>query len=93
MESSLLTPTYLEITYRNGRALAAYLYLERQADDRSDRTEIAGPGLVVDLNRAGRPIGIEITAPGKVTLEQINDVLKRFNLPLATRADLAPLAA
>ena len=66
---------YLEITYR-GCPIAAYLYLPRRLKDRSHRSTAAAPGLVVDFDREGRPIGIEITAPGKISLAGLNKVLR-----------------
>lgn len=84
---------YLEVTYRHGQPLAAYLYLPRRTRDRSSRTEQVAPGLIVDFHRDGRPIGIEITAPAKISLGVVNRVLRRLGLPAAKRADLAPLLA
>jgi hypothetical protein len=84
---------YLEVTYRHGRPLAAYLYLPRRPRDRSSRTEQVAPGLIVDFHRDGRPIGIEITAPAKISLSVMNRVLRSLGLPAARRADLAPLLA
>ena len=84
---------YLEVTFRNGRALAAYLYLPRRAKDRSVRTRRVAPGLVVDLARDGRAIGVEITAPTKVTVTSLNRVLRGLGAAPLTRADLAPLRA
>jgi hypothetical protein len=83
---------YLEVTFRHGRPLAAYYYLSRQPGEKSYRTAKAVPGLVIDFNRSGKPIGIEITAPGKSAVA-LNRVLRRFDLPPVTRADLAPLRA
>jgi hypothetical protein len=40
--------SYLEVTYRYGKALAAYYYLPRRAQDRAYRTSQPAPGLVVD---------------------------------------------
>src|SRR5688500_8152473 len=60
--------SYLEVTFRHGRPLAAYLVLPRRARDRSARTRRAAPGLVIDFTADGRPIGIEITAPSRVTV-------------------------
>ncbi len=88
MESS-----YLEVTFRHGRPLAAYLYLPRTSHDKSYRTQRAAPGLVIDFNRNGKPIGIEITAPAKLSAAALNRVLRRLHLPTVTRADLAPLRA
>jgi len=85
--------SYLEVTFRHGRPLAAYLYLPRRAGDKSYRTAKAEPGLVIDFNRSGKPIGIEITAPGKVSAAALNRVLRPLGLPRVTRADLAPLRA
>jgi uncharacterized protein YuzE len=85
--------SYLEVTFRQGRALAAYLYLPRRPNDKSHRTERADPGLVIDFNRRGAPIGIEITAPAKLSTSALNRVLRDLGLPPVTRADLAPLRA
>jgi len=85
--------SYLEVTFRHGRPLAAYLYLPRVPSDKSYRTERAAPGLVIDFNRSGKPIGIEITAPAKLSPAALNRVLSRLRLPTVTRADLAPLRA
>jgi hypothetical protein len=49
--------------------------------------------LVIDFNRSGKPIGIEITAPAKLSAAALNRVLRRLRLPTLTRADLAPLRA
>jgi uncharacterized protein YuzE len=84
---------YLEVTFRHGRPLAAYLYLPRQPADKSHRTAKAEPGLVIDFNRSGKPIGIEITAPAKLSTAALNRVLRRFGCPPVTSADLAPLSA
>jgi hypothetical protein len=85
--------TYLEVTFRQGKPIAAYLYLQRQPGEKSYRTSTANPGLVIDFNRSGRPIGIEITAPEKVTVTTLNKVLNSLGLPLVSRSDLAPLQA
>ena len=85
--------SYLEVTFRHGRPLAAYLYLPRLPKDRSYRTERVAPGLVIDYNRTGIPIGVEITAPSKLSAPMLNRVLRRLGVPPVTHADLAPLRA
>lgn len=84
---------FLEVTFRRGRALAAYYYLPRRPGDKSHRTAVAAPGLLIDFNRRGKPIGIEITAPSKVTLAVLNRILRDLGISPAKRADLAPLRA
>jgi hypothetical protein len=85
---------YLEVTYRKGRPLAAYLYLERAAGVRSARTERMEPvsaGMLVDFDETGEPIGVEITAPHAVTLDALNRVLSQLGQVALEPADLAPL--
>ena len=85
--------TYLEVTYRRGRPFAAYYYLPRVESDRSVRTERAEGGLIVDFAPDGRPIGIEITAPAQLNLDQLNALLVRLGQPPVGEADIAPLVA
>ncbi len=84
---------YLEATFRRGRPIAAYLYLPRRPGEKSHRTFKADSGLVVDFNRSGKPIGIEITAPEKATLSVLNRALQDLGLPPLKQSDLAPLQA
>jgi uncharacterized protein YuzE len=88
MESS-----YLEVTFRRGRPLAAYLYLPRASGDKSDHVEQAASGLLVDYTADGKPIGIEITAPAQVGIAELNRVLGRLHAPTVTNEDIAPLRA
>jgi uncharacterized protein YuzE len=88
-----VTERYLEVTYRNGKPIAAYLCLPRRPGEKSYRTKRVEPGFIIDFNRKGKPIGIEITAPSKVTLRALNRVLRELGLPTLKRADLAPLLA
>lgn len=85
--------TYLEVTFRKGRALAAYYYLPRQAGDVSGRTEAMDGGFVVDFALDGRAIGIEITSPSHLDLVLLNQVLERLGQQPVAPDDLAPLAA
>jgi hypothetical protein len=45
---------YLEVTFRKGKAFAAYLYLPRANDARLARTLDEGQGVHVDLDRDGK---------------------------------------
>lgn len=88
-----MTEQYLEVTFRKGRPIAAYYYLPRSPGQKSHRTMLVDPGMVVDFSRNGKPIGIEITAPDKISLSAINRVMKQLGLAAVKRADLAPLLA
>jgi uncharacterized protein YuzE len=93
MVSGEIKPSYLEVTLRRGRPLAAYLYLPRASGDKSDHVEQAGSGLLVDYAADGRPIGIEITAPAQVGIADLNRVLGRLHAPAVANEDIAPLRA
>ena len=82
---------YLEATYHKGKLLAAYLYLPRQADDRSARVQEFPGGVLVDVTQDGRPIGIELISPKDVSLDQVNAALDNFGLEQMTEQELSPL--
>src|SRR5258708_37467997 len=85
--------SYLEVTYREGRAIAAYYYLPRRLGQRSVRTRRAEGGLLVDYARGGRPIGVEIPNPRALSVAALNRVLRALCVPPVKRADVAPLLA
>lgn len=87
-----MSDRYLEVTYRDGEPLAAYLYLERRRDDGCARTEKVREGVVVDYGQDGHPVGIEITEPRAVHPDDINAVLQGLGLAEMDRRDLAPVS-
>jgi uncharacterized protein YuzE len=88
-----MSEPYLEVTFRHGRALAAYYYLPRQTGQKSVRTRRVEPGLIVDYADDGQAIGIEITAPSKLTLAALNAVLDELGQARASQTDMSPLIA
>ncbi|MDZ7291084.1 MAG: DUF2283 domain-containing protein [candidate division KSB1 bacterium] len=84
---------YLEITYRKGKVVAAYLYLPRQPREKVKKTIKAAEGILVDYGKGGRPIGIEITAPLQISRQDINQVIAQLDLPPFADEELAPLLA
>ncbi len=85
--------SYLEVTFRHGRPIAAYYYLPRQTGQKSTRTRRVEPGFVIDYASDGVAIGIEITAPSLLSLSALNALLEELGQAPATEADLAPLIA
>ena len=85
--------SYLEVTFRHGRVLAAYYYLPRESDSKIARSEIADSGLVVDYAVDDVPLGIEITAPTRLTLRAFNAVLEGLGHSPVEPNELSPLAA
>jgi uncharacterized protein YuzE len=70
------------------------LFLPREAGQRPTKSRPVGHGLVVDLSKDGTPLGIEITAPQKLTMTALNAVLRDLGVTSRVRrADLAPVLA
>lgn len=86
-----MSQPYLEVTYRNGKPLAAYLYLDRLPGDKVAQSEPVDDLMVIDRSAVGRPIGIEILAPGAITLAHINSVLRSLQQPEMQSAEFRPL--
>ena len=83
----------LQITYRHGKALAAYWRLPGDRGRQSVNCRQFEPDLVVDYSANEQPIGIEILSPGHVTLEQFNAVLVELGEPPVSADEFAPLLA
>ena len=83
----------LQVTYRKGRPLAAYIYLSPRSGEKSVRTEEVTADLLVDYAADGRPLGIEVVTPGAVPIEAILDVFDSLGLGRPTDEELAPLRA
>lgn len=88
-----MKPYYLEVTFLHGRPVAAYYHLVSEEEVASARCRRLEPGLVVDFAADDRPLGIEITAPSALALEDFNRVLDELGLPAVTAEELAPLHA
>jgi hypothetical protein len=87
-----MSNSYLEVTYRQGKPFAAYLYLNRRSGDKSARTERHG-SWIVDFAADGRAIGIEFTNPSTIDLSEVNRILLAAHQPAIADIDLAPLKA
>lgn len=84
---------YLEVTYRKGKPVAAYLYLPRDVGASAVRTEDAGNGLRIDYDAQGKALGIELTAPQLATVEQLNAVMLMLGQAPVQAQEWAPLEA
>lgn len=84
---------YLEVTFRRGKPLSAYLYLPRSSAVKAVRTTDEGHGLRVDFDADGAAMGIEITAPSAVEIEHVNRVLVKLGQPPLAPEEWAPAKA
>lgn len=82
---------YLQITYRHGKPLAAYLYLARREGDRGANSEPIDDQFVIDRAADGRLVGLEIVDPASVSAETLNQLLISLDQSPLPAADLAPL--
>ena len=82
----------LEISYRDGRPRLGYLYLS-DPSEKSEHSRRISAEIVIDINKDGQLIGIELLDPENTTAEAINDVLKQYGLEPLKESDLKPLLA
>jgi uncharacterized protein YuzE len=82
---------YLEVTFRNGKPLAAYIYLSHNDGEHAEHTKKVKDGIIVDFNSENKIIGIEITAPLKVSKDEINVVLNTYQVSPLTEQEWEPL--
>ncbi len=89
-----MTERSLQVTYRKGRAFAAYLHLAHPTGEKSVKMAPSPDGLlVIDYGATGRPLGIEITAPQYVSLERLNQLLADLGETPMAEQDYKPLRA
>jgi Protein of unknown function (DUF2283) len=93
MKARFMERPDLEVTFRKGKAFAAYLYLARAKGMKVARSSERQHGLIVDFNAEGDPLGVEITAPSLVELEELNELLRELHAEPLAPTDLAPLLA
>ena len=82
---------YLEITFRKGKPLAAYLYLTGKKGVQCDRAIKIDEGLIADYDQDGVPVGLEITSPATASVQQINDALVKLHVEPIAENELAPI--
>lgn len=87
----MTSPRYLEVSYRQGHPIAAYLYLPRQPLDAVARTHRVTPTLLVDYASDDRPLGIELLDPAHLELATLNGLLTTLGHHALDHTDLAPL--
>ena len=89
-----MTERSLQVTYRKGRAFAAYLYLSHPTGEKSAKTVASPDGLlIVDYGATGQPVGVEITAPQAVPLERLNQLLADLGEAPLAEQDYKPVRA
>jgi uncharacterized protein YuzE len=84
---------FVEVTFRAGKPVAAYVRLATIRRGEVAETRKVTPSLLVDYGAAGEALGIEILAFDGATVARINEILVSVgHAPLADH-ELAPLRA
>lgn len=83
--------TYLEVTYRGGRPIAAYLQLPHSPDSKVDHSLPILPGIVVDFSADRTPLGVEFLNPAETDRGTILAKLAEIGANGVKADDLAPL--
>lgn len=83
----------LTISYHEDEPIAAYLTLPHPFGEKSHRQRQLRHDIIVDFDRKGQPIGIEMLDPRHVTWTKLNQIMKRLKLPPLKREWVRPLRA
>ena len=83
----------LQVTYKGGKPLAAYISLRSNGKRAVARTEEVSPDMLVDYAADGSPLGLEILSPATATVEQVWAVFDRLGLERPPASELSPLPA
>jgi len=83
----------IQITYRKGKPLAAYIYLPHEPGNKSVRCEELQPGLIVDFDAEGKALGIEVITPTATSIDEVHQVFEKLGLEHPDPTDLQPLLA
>jgi uncharacterized protein YuzE len=82
----------IQVTFRKGRPLAAYLRIQGSRTKVS-RTKKITSSLLVDFDARGDAVGLEILAFDARTLGRINKILVSLGHTALPKSELAPLRA
>jgi uncharacterized protein YuzE len=84
----------LEVWYREGCAEYAYLHTPRRlGESRYLHSVTAEPDLILDFNKNGELMGIEMLSPAEVALDAVNRVARKYGLGPVGPSHLRPLSA
>jgi len=83
----------LTISYMEGKAYAAYLTLPHDVGIKSHRQREMAPGIIVDFDRQGRPMGVEMLDPRRATWTKLNRIMDKLEMPRLPREWVRPLRA
>ncbi|MFP4058720.1 MAG: DUF2283 domain-containing protein [Candidatus Brocadiia bacterium] len=89
----MLKHPFLEVTYRKGKPFAGYLYLSEARPRTPCRTEEIRPGVLIDLDDDGEPLGIEFLSPGAVSPDDLRAIESRLSGTRLEPEDLRPILA
>lgn len=81
----------VEIVFRKGKPVAAFLHLREGEKGRSGRTIPIRPPMTAHYDDAGLPIGLEVPLPTAVPLLLINEALRELGAEALGEDDVMAL--
>ena len=91
MASSERVRPRVEIVFRKGKPVAAFLHLREGASGKSGRTIPIRPPMTAHYDDAGLPIGLEVPLPTTVPLPLLNEALRELGAPGLDEQDFLAL--
>lgn len=83
----------IDIIFKKGRPVAAFLKLRSDVGGRSHRTVPLRPTITAHYDAAGLPVGLELALPWDGSLTELNDALREVGGGAVEASDLVALRA
>lgn len=80
----------VQVTYRGGKPLAAYIYLSGRKGRKSVRTEEFRPNVLIDYAADGSPLGVEVLSL-RLTSDDLYAVFDHLGLDRPDPHELQPI--
>ncbi len=82
----------LQVTYRRGKFMAAYLYLAPKRGQRAAHTSETSNGIIIDSAEDGSILGIEFLSESLIDPRKVNEALAELGAAPIDAEDLQPFA-
>jgi uncharacterized protein YuzE len=92
-DAEMMVGMDLRINYEEGKAYAAYLTFPHPVAAKVHRTREMEEDILVDFDREGQILGIEMLDPRHATWTKLNRILDRLQMPRLPREWVRPLRA
>ncbi|MCB9932097.1 MAG: DUF2283 domain-containing protein [Planctomycetes bacterium] len=83
---------YLQVTFRDGKFFAAYLYLAEPKGEHRPKTKRLSGSVLLDIDEQGNAVGVEILSRDGLDADTLNALLKPYGVRTIQPRELSTAA-